>query len=238
MSYPRVTLFLVLAVPAALAAELPVQRSSKQELRALNDLIGSWRATGTPEGNREDRQRGFWTETQSWSWHFKGDDAWLTAAFEKGKYFTEGELHYVPEKDLYRLTVKTPAGEHRTFEGRRKEHVLTLVREDAKTKEQQRLVLSLFHGTRLVVRFEVKGPRQAFFTKVYTLGATKEGVAFAAGDATPECVVSGGRGTRKVTYKGQTYYVCCGGCEEAFKDNPEKYIKEFQARKESESKTK
>src|SRR5262245_59151074 len=42
-------------------------------LRALNDLIGSWRATGTPEGTREEKQRGFWTETISWSWQFKGE---------------------------------------------------------------------------------------------------------------------------------------------------------------------
>ncbi len=26
-------------------------------------------------------------------------------------------------------------------------------------------------------------------------------------------------------YKGQTYYFCCGGCPDAFKKDPEKYIK-------------
>ena len=46
-------------------------------LRALNDLIGSWRASGTPEGTREEKQRGFWTETISWTWQFKGDDVAL-----------------------------------------------------------------------------------------------------------------------------------------------------------------
>ncbi|HDQ25721.1 MAG TPA: YHS domain-containing protein [bacterium] len=26
-------------------------------------------------------------------------------------------------------------------------------------------------------------------------------------------------------YKGKTYYFCCAGCPEAFKKDPEKYIK-------------
>jgi len=28
-----------------------------------------------------------------------------------------------------------------------------------------------------------------------------------------------------------TYYVCCSGCRDAFNENPEKYIKEFNAKK-------
>ena len=28
------------------------------------------------------------------------------------------------------------------------------------------------------------------------------------------------------TYKGKTYYFCCGGCKPAFDKNPAKYIKE------------
>ena len=34
----------------------------------------------------------------------------------------------------------------------------------------------------------------------------------------------------KTVYKGKTYYVCCGGCRDAFKDDPETYIKEFEAK--------
>jgi len=42
-----------------------------------------------------------------------------------------------------------------------------------------------------------------------------------------ECVVSGGLGTMAVQHKGETYYVCCSGCLEAFKESPEKYIAEL-----------
>ena len=38
-------------------------------------------------------------------------------------------------------------------------------------------------------------------------------------------VVSGGRGTMTVTHDGTTYYVCCSGCRDEFKSDPEKYIK-------------
>ena len=34
-----------------------------------------------------------------------------------------------------------------------------------------------------------------------------------------------------VSYKGQTYYVCCSGCRDAFHEDPERYIKEYNARK-------
>ena len=65
------------------------------------------------------------------------------------------------------------------------------------------------------------------------MGATREGesLAGAAKSNAPECVVSGGLGTMKVMHKGETYYVCCSGCLEAFKDDPEKYIKEFKEKK-------
>jgi hypothetical protein len=46
-----------------------------------------------------------------------------------------------------------------------------------------------------------------------------------------ECVVSGGLGTMPVSYKGETFYVCCSGCKDAFVENPEKFIKEFKAKK-------
>ena len=34
-----------------------------------------------------------------------------------------------------------------------------------------------------------------------------------------------------LTYKGETFYVCCSGCRDAFNENPEKYVKEFKAKK-------
>ena len=226
------TLGMVVAGAALSAEEKISKQSPKEALQALNDLIGSWRATGEPEGTRQEKQKGFWTETVRWRWQFKGDDAWLKVAFEKGKYFTKGDLRYLPENDRFQLALTTTNNETVTFEGKRKDHVLTLEREDQKSKETQRLILTLLHGTRFLYRYEIKPPGRTLFTKVYQVGATKEGVAFAGpGNTNPECVVSGGLGTMKVSYKGDTYYVCCSGCRAAFKDEPEKYIKEYEERK-------
>src|SRR5262249_32653340 len=158
-------------------------------------------------------------------------------AVEKGKYFTKGELRYLPDKDLYQLSLTTPANETVTFAGRLKEHTLPLERVDEAKKESQRLTLTWLHGTRLLYRYEVKPQDRSFFTLVYKVGATKEGVAFAgAGNTNPECVVSGGLGTIKVSYQGETYYVCCSGCRDAFKEDPDKYIKEFKAKKAKHAK--
>ena len=87
-----VALFAVVAVSPIGAADAPAKRPAREALKPFNDLIGTWRGTGTPEGTREEKQRGFWTEKLTWSWQFKGDDAWLTATIDKGKYFTKAEL--------------------------------------------------------------------------------------------------------------------------------------------------
>jgi len=213
--------------------------TSREALRAFNDLIGSWRGTGTPEGTREEKQKGFWTETLEWSWQFKDKNAWLKVVFDKGKYFSSGELHYLPAKERFQLTVATPAKETVIWEGTLKDRTLTLVRQDEPRKEDQRLVFTFLHSNRFLYRYEVKPAGRTTFQRVYQVGATKEGVPFAGpADANPECVVSGGLGTLKVTYNGQTYYVCCSGCREAFKETPEKYLKEFKERKAKEAKEK
>jgi hypothetical protein len=224
-------LLLGITVPLP-AAEEPARRTPKEALQAFNDLIGSWRGTGDlVQGTREEKQKGFWTETIKWEWQFKGQDTWLKADFEKGKHFARGELRYLPDKDRYRLTLWTPAKEEQVFEGALKDRRLTLERGDDATKESQKLTISLLHANRYLYRFEVKKAPQAVFTALYQVGATKEGVPFAAGDGKPECIVSGGLGTMAVSYKGKTYYVCCSGCRDAFNDDPEKYIREFEARK-------
>jgi YHS domain-containing protein len=219
-----------------LPADEPAKQSPKEALQAFNDLIGSWRAVGEPEGTRQEKQRGFWTESLRWRWQFKSDEAWLKVAVEKGKHFTKGELRYLPDRDLFQLTLSTVANETVAFQGRLKDHVLTVEREEETKKETQRLILTMLHGTRFLYRYEVRPQGRSFFTRIYQVGATKEGVAFAAsGNTNPVCVVSGGLGTIKVSYKGETYYVCCTGCRDAFNDDPEKYIKEFQAKKTKKS---
>jgi len=216
------------------AADAPVKRSPKEALQALNDLIGGWRGTGELKtGTREEQRRGFWQEKIAWEWRFKGEDVYLRAAIDKGKFFTAAELRYLPDKDHYQLTAKTPTKETLVFEGTLTKKRLTLERKNEKKNETQRLVVNVLHFNRYLLRYEVKPAERTTFMLLYQVGATKEGVEFAGDDDAPECVVSGGLGTMAVMYKGQTYYVCCSGCRDAFKEEPDKYIKEFAARKKA-----
>lgn len=206
-------------------------RGPREALQPFNDLIGTWKATGTPEGTQAEKQRGFWTETMTWGWQFKGKDAWLTVTLDKGKHFTRGELRHLPDKELYQLTLTTPTKEEVVFTGKLDDRRLTLAREDAKSRDTHHLILSLLHSNRFVYRYEVRPAGKTLFTRLYQVGATKEGEPFASGDGKPECIVSGGLGTMRVTHKGQTYYVCCSGCRDEFNADPEKYIKEFEEAK-------
>jgi hypothetical protein len=232
------TLGLVVLIVLPAGAEPAKKKTPKEALRAFNDLIGSWRGTGEPFGTREEKLKGFWTEKIAWQWQFKDKDAWLVADITKGKYFTKAELRYLPEKDAFRLKLTTTGKEDLTFEGKLAKRLLTVERTDPKSKETQRLVVRLLHFNRHLVTYEVKPADHTVFTRVWQVGATKEGVDFATVDEGPECVVSGGLGTIPVTYKGKTYHVCCTGCRDAFKDNPEMYIREYEARRKAKKKGK
>src|SRR5262249_3656921 len=152
---------------------------------------------------------------------------------DKSKNFSGGELRYLADKDLYQLTLRTPAKDKEplTFTGRLKGRDLTVERKDDKTGEIQRLLIKMLHTDRFLYSYEVRRSDKAVFSKLYRVGRTRLGVQFAGGDGRPECVVSGGLGTIPVMYMGQTYYVCCSGCRREFNEDPAKYIKEYNEKK-------
>lgn len=222
---------------AALAAADPEPKTAKDALQPFNLFVGSWKGTGYPDGSKEDRANGFWQETIAWEWQFKKDDVAVVGTVDKGKHFTRLELRYQPDKKQYQLTATTPDKTTQTYAGtltagRTKEQILTLDRTDD-AKESQRLVFTLLHRNRYLYRFETKPTDVKAFTRKYQVGATKEGEAFADVPKGPECIVSGGLAKIPVTYKGQTYYVCCGGCRDAFKDDPAKYVKEYEEKQKA-----
>ena len=71
------------------------------------------------------------------------------------------------------------------------------------------------------------------YAKQLQVGYTREGVTFGveAGGKKPLCVVTGGLGNGTVTYNGQTYYICCSGCRDAFNENPAKIVAEYLKKK-------
>lgn len=226
-----------LLLASALAADPAPKADAKEPFRPLNPLVGSWKCSG----RADDKDRTFWGEKAEWVWKFKGDDAWLTTTFEKGKYFTAGELKYDPKEKQFTLTLTTTDKAEQAFvgtlgEGKQKEPVLTLERIDGDTVYQ--VILTVLHGNRYLFQMNSRPKAVESFTRLYLIGATKEGEPFAEEDKGPECIVSGGKGTISVTYKGTTYSVCCSGCRDEFKSDPEKYIKLAAERKEKKEKEK
>jgi len=203
------TLLAVLKL-AGYAADQPAPRTAREALKPFNVLIGSWKALGTPEGTLAEKQKGLWEETIRWEWQFKDGDAWLKVVFDKGKYFTEGTLRYLPDKDQYRLTLTTTDKQAIIFTGAMKGQRLLLERRHEKTKETQRLVLSLVGNNRYLYHYEVQPENRTLARKVYLVGATKEGMPLVqtSDEIGPFCVVSYGPATTPVMYKGKTYYVC------------------------------
>ena len=216
------TLCSLMIVMTGFAADTPADKKKEREaLTQLNDFIGSYKGAGPT-----------WEEKINWGWKIKGEDRWIVLEFEKGKHFKSAEVHYLVDKKKYQFTMKTADDKTHVYEGSRKEDVLTLDYTDPETKQvTQRLVMSTIDdGVRFVYRLDKK--KGTIYVKDYQVAGTREGESFAGGGGKkPVCCVTGGLGTMAVSFKGKTYYVCCTGCREAFNDNPEKIIKEFEAQK-------
>ncbi len=105
---------------------------------------------------------------------------------------------------------------------------------DPKPDRPARLTLRLVAaGDRLVMLYERRAGQQ--FIRLAEVGATRKGSSFAVKGGDPhECIVTGGQGTITVDYKGQTYYFCCTGCRDLFKQDPEKVLTEYHERKAKE----
>jgi hypothetical protein len=229
----RIALSLVVALAALAlpAAGAEAKKTAKQGLQELHELIGSWKCTGNPlVGPKEDRDR-FWQEKIAWQWQFKDKDVWLSADVTKGKHFSKFEVRFDPEKDAYQLKATTLEKKTLEYTGKLTTKKLTFERTDEKSKRGERLVFQLLHSNRYVLYYEERPADSRSFAQQYRVGSTKEGVPFASVDKGPECIVSGGLGTMPVTYKGKTYYVCCSGCRDAFKEEPEKYVREYEEAK-------
>ncbi len=225
---------LVIVLTVQAAPESKSKLTAKEALFPFNELVGGWKGVATPT----DRTK-FWNETMRWSWKFKGDDAWIIVDFVGGKMFRNGTVRWLPDKSKFQLTLNAKVeGKDdvpMVFEGEYNEEkrVLVFERTDPDKKELQRFIITFpfADGIRIKYLYEAKPANRTLFAKVYDYGATKEGESLAGpGEKKPLCVVSLGVGTSTVMYMGKTYYVCCSGCRDYFLENPEKCIKEFEAK--------
>jgi hypothetical protein len=218
------TLVLVLRSVPAQDSEA---KTAKQALQELNDYIGGWKGSGASDRDSQ----AIWKEHADWSWRFKGDDAWLVLKLDPGRHYKGGEMRYLPDREVYQLTMWNKDDKKEVFEGKLKKGRLTLTRKAADGATQQLQLNLAGGGIRFVYTYSIKPAGRTFFSRQYQVGFTKEGETFAAAERKVECIVTGGLGKIPVTYQGVTYYVCCTGCRDAFNENPEKYVREYKARK-------
>lgn len=210
------------------AADSDDKEKSKEALQALQDFVGGWKGNGGPDKLKPGPRDPIWSETLSWSWRFKGEPA-LVMTIKGGKVLKSGELRYLTDKKVYQLTATTTEGKKTVFLGKLKSDILTLERVDPATKKTEQVKMNLAgDGVRFIYRIAHKDAGTTYWKKDYLVACTKEGESLGAKEKKNLCVVTGGVGTMTVSYKGATYYVCCSGCAEEFKENPEKYIAEFK----------
>jgi YHS domain len=219
-------------VQGLFAADAKDAAKAKEALQALQDFIGEWKGSGGPDKPKPSPKDPIWKETLKWGWKFKGDDCWLVVDVKDGKEFKSGEMRYLVDKKKYQFTAVDKAEKKRVYEGELKDGLLTLERVDPDTKDTMQIQMNVAgDGVRFIVRTAHKKEGTTIYLKDTLVAATKEGESLGAKEKKNLCVVSGGVGTQAISYKGETFYVCCSGCAEAFRENPEKYIAEFKAKK-------
>jgi YHS domain-containing protein len=200
-------------------------RAAKEALAPFNDLVGGWRGVGQP---RRNSRADSWQEKAEWVWEFDGGTPGVRYDVKDGKLLESALVTYDVGAKQFLLKAKLPGDEERTYSGKfaGKQLVLESEPDDGLV---HRLTITPLNEKRTLVLFERRKAEQTFFTRVAEVGYTRAGTSLAVeGTDGPECIVTGGKGTIEVRFKGETYYVCCTGCKSVFDDDPEGTIAEYK----------
>ena len=227
---PKLAALTVLLVVAAFD-EPPKRAADQAALKPFAGLVGEWKGTGQPQRGSA---RGAWTESADWAWKLTNERAALAYSSPKGKYLRSAVLRPANAKGEFLLDAVLADGSKRVFTGKvGARDALILIPEPAVESGLARVTLTPLHDTRFLMLLEDHGGG-----RLGEVGFTRQGVAFAAGDSTPACIVTEGRGTIAVSHKGKTYYVCCSGCKDLFKDDPEGVLAEADRRAKDKARVK
>jgi hypothetical protein len=217
-------------------ADNPPATTSKpaaiQAMQEFNVLIGGWRGIGQPKRNS---QVGAWQERADSVWELKPKSHGIRWNIDAGKQWKSALIGYDESKKQFTLTATLLDDSLRAYHGKQEDKNLVLESDADDRKEIHRVTLTLRGENRVTVLLEKRPEQQSFFTRVAEIGYQRDGTRLAvAGSSGPECVVTGGLGTIMVSYKGKSYYVCCTGCRDAFNDDPEGILADYEKRKAEE----
>lgn len=204
---------------------------AKSALSEFNELVGAWRGVGQVRRGSTD---GAWSEKAEWIWHFdKKDKSRVAVNWEVngGKQLVSAIVTWSPEQKNYKLAAVLPDKSARDYEGKLADGKWIFLSNSDAAGEFHRITITRLNEKRTLVLFEKRRGESGTFNRVAEVGYTREGTKLAVeGAGERECVVTGGKGTIAVSYKGETYYVCCTGCKQAFDDDPAGTLAEYKQR--------
>ena len=204
---------------------------SEQELLSrIQVFVGSWKGVGQV---RKGSTRGSWIEQSDWKWSFSKKTKRPALVFQskKAKHIKQGIIH--AHRGKYELAVTTSKNAKITYVGSlTKSGRLVFTRQSDKPGPARISLRTVAKGKRLLVLYERSLGTN--YLRLAEVGYTRKGSNFGKGTAFVECIVTGGRGTMPVSYKGKTYYVCCTGCRDYFNENPAMVIAEYLAKKKKQ----
>jgi YHS domain-containing protein len=208
--------------------------AAKAALSEFNSLIGGWRGVGMPQRNSN---KGAWIEKAEWVWDFRNDAAALRYDVTDGQLLQSALVTWEPEGKRFHVEATFKDDVKRAYEGKAKGNEVVLESKPDEEETVYRMTVTRLNDKRTLVLHEKRKGAQTFYTRIAEVGYTRAGTSLAIeGAGEPECVVSGGKGTIKVTYKGETYYVCCTGCKQAFDDDPEGILADYRRKVEERKK--
>lgn len=209
------------------------RREAQTALKPFGGFVGEWRGSAQVERGKT---RGGWLEDAAWAWKLTADSAALEGKITRGKYLKSLLIRPGSKPHTYAAEAVLADGSKRSFSGKENtKNGLVLTAEDSAGEGVKRITITPYHDTRLIVLLEGQAADNEY-TRLGEVGYTRKGVAFAAGESGPVCIVTEGRGTMQVSYKGKTYYVCCSGCKDLFNENPEAILAEAAEREKAKKK--
>jgi len=202
------------------------RRQDQEALQPFASLVGPWKGTGQPQRNSA---RGAWVETGDWAWSLTADSAALKLDLTKGKYLKSALLKPGSGSGAFVFEATLADNTKRLFSGKTTpadKGKVVLIADQPKGDGPRRVTLTALHEARSLILLESNPEDAERHFRLAEVGYTKQGVAFAAGDAYPVCIVTGGRGTVQVAFEGKSYWVCCSGCRDLFNEDPKAIIAE------------
>ncbi len=215
-----------------------------EKLQPLQILLGRWRGT-----TRRDYDGFKAVDSHEWIWDLRSipQQPALVARSDKSPHLRSARLTWDTALQKFELTGTDGDDVVRKYVGDFTEPVHEVVGSDDKLHQVFRLEFNQQESIEAAddtpadlwqIAFvqqennryllEVSRRRgKADFRRYDTVSTQREGTSFAKSDATyaeKTCIISEGLGTIELTYKGQSYWVCCTGCKAAFEEDPETWI--------------